>query len=278
MVEALEELERLVMDREMGSTQIAFAVLRRTAEFVSGKSGEELEAALAKVIEVARRRSSMPVIANALREMRRLVSEGMEAERAAERVMAGIGERIDGSVTYLVRHLGRGVRVATYSYSSHALRAIRELEPELVELPFCAPLNEGIRTCAELRRMGLRCSVSPDLEFLRRLRGCEAVLLGSDAVLKDGRIANRSGTSSLVERASELGLQCLFLTDTLKLDLDGLWSNETIELEGVTFELFDLTEPLGNVITVSSLGVLRPEEFAERASALLRGTSSRRGG
>ena len=275
MVDALEELNRIVMDREMGSTQIAFAVLRKTAELVRGMSGEELEAALAKVMEVAHRRSSMPVIANALREMRRLLAEGMDAERAAESVIAGIGERIDESVTRLVGHLGKGVRVATYSYSSHALRAIRELEPELVELPFCSPLNEGIRASAELRRAGVRCSVSQDLEFLRRLRGCDAVLLGSDAVLRDGRIANRSGTSSLIERASELGLQCLFLTDPLKLDLKGLWRNETIELEGVTFELFDLTEPLENVLTVSSFGVLRPEEFAERASAFLIGSSSR---
>jgi translation initiation factor 2B subunit (eIF-2B alpha/beta/delta family) len=75
-------------------------------------------------------------------------------------------------------------------------------------------------TCIELRRLGIACNLSTDLDFLRRLKRCDAVVLGSDAVLLDERIANRSGTSPLVERTYELGIGCYFMTDRLKLDLE----------------------------------------------------------
>jgi hypothetical protein len=101
------------------------------------------------------------------------------------------------------------------------------------------------------------------------------VVLGSDAVLRDGRIANRNGTSSLVERSYELGISCYFMTDQLKLDLEGTWRNETLTTGEIQFYLFDPTEPQANVMTVSSLGVLRPGEFVKKASGLLTRTSSR---
>jgi hypothetical protein len=101
------------------------------------------------------------------------------------------------------------------------------------------------------------------------------VVLGSDAVLRDGRIANRSGTSSLVERAYELGIGCYFMTDWLKLDLEGMWRNEASTIGEILFDLFDLTEPLANVMTASSFGVLRPGEFVRKASELFKRSSSR---
>jgi translation initiation factor 2B subunit (eIF-2B alpha/beta/delta family) len=73
-----------------------------------------------------------------------------------------------------------------------------------------------------LSRLGIACNLSTDLDFLRRLKRCDAVVLGSDAVLRDGRIANRSGKSPLVERAYELGIGCYFMTDWLKLDFEGM--------------------------------------------------------
>jgi translation initiation factor 2B subunit (eIF-2B alpha/beta/delta family) len=101
------------------------------------------------------------------------------------------------------------------------------------------------------------------------------VVLGSDAVLLDGRIVNRSGTSPLVERAYELGIGCYFMTDWLKLDLEGKWRNETTTIGEIQFDLFDLTEPLANVMTASSFGVLRPGEFVRKASDLFKRSSSR---
>ncbi len=276
VVDVKEELKRIVNDREMGSTQIAVALLKRFAELGKGRRWREVESLLTTALEIATERASMPVIRNSLRELQNLVADVKDLERAVEGVIAGIEERVAESVSRLVGHLGKGIRVATYSYSSHALRAIAGLEPESVEVPFCSPLNEGIRACSELRRLGIACNLSTDLEFLRRLKRCDAVVLGSDAVLNDGRIANRNGTSSLVERAYELGIGCYFMTDELKLDLEGIWRNETFDVGEIRFDLFDLTEPLGNVMTASSLGVLRPGEFVRKASELLTRTSSRR--
>ncbi len=275
MVDVREELKGIVHDREMGSTQIAVTLLKRLADLSKDREPKDIDSLLRTAFEVASERRSMPVIRNSLRELRKLTQDLRGLEEAVRGVIEGIEERAEESVSKLVRHLGKGIRVATYSYSSHVLRALEGLEPESVEVPFCSPLNEGIRTCAELRRMGIACSLSTDLEFLRRLKRCDAVVLGSDAVLQDGRIANRSGTSALVERASELGINCYFMTDLLKLDLEGTWCNESIIVGGTPFELFDLTERLDNVMTASSLGVLRPCDFVRRASEHLTRSSSR---
>jgi translation initiation factor 2B subunit (eIF-2B alpha/beta/delta family) len=269
------ELRRIVHDKEMGSTQIAIAVLKRLAEIGKGKERRGVEALIATALEIATERASMPVIRNSLRELQSFVADVVDLERAVEGVIEGIVERTAASVSRLVGHLGKEIRVATFSYSSHALRAVAELEPTSVEVPFCSPLNEGIRACIELRRLGIACNLSTDLDFLRRLKRCNAVVLGSDAVLLDGRIANRSGTSSLVERAYELGIGCYFMTDWLKLDLEGTWRNEASTIREIQFDLFDLTEPLANVMTASSFGVLRPGEFVRKASELFKRSSSR---
>jgi translation initiation factor 2B subunit (eIF-2B alpha/beta/delta family) len=275
MVDVKGELRRIVHDKEMGSTQIAIAVLKKLAEIGKGKERRGVEALIATALEIATERASMPVIRNSLRELQSFVADVVDLERAVEGVIEGIVERTAASVSRLVGHLGKGIRVATFSYSSHALKAIAGLEPTSVEVPFCSPLNEGIRACAELRKLGIACNLSTDLDFLRRLKRCDAVVLGSDAVLLDGRIANRSGTSSLVERAYELGIGCYFMTDWLKLDLEGTWRNEASTIGEIRFDLFDLTEPLANVMTASSFGVLRPGEFVRKASELFKRSSSR---
>jgi translation initiation factor 2B subunit (eIF-2B alpha/beta/delta family) len=275
MVDVKGEMRRIVHDRGMGSTQIAIAVLKRLAEIGRGKERREVESLIATAFEIATERASMPVIRNSLRELQSFVADVGDLERAVKSAIEGIEERAAESVSRLVGHLGKGIRVATFSYSSHALRSIAGLEPTSVEVPFCSPLNEGIRACAELRRLGIACNLSTDLDFLRRLKRCDAVVLGSDAVLRNGRIANRNGTSSLVERAYELGIGCYFMTDQLKLDLEGMWRNESSTIGEIQFYLFDLTEPLVNVMTASSLGVLRPVEFVGKASELLTRTSSR---
>jgi translation initiation factor 2B subunit (eIF-2B alpha/beta/delta family) len=275
MVDVKGELRRIVHDKEMGSTQIAIAVLKRLAEIGKGKERRGVEALIATALEIATERASMPVIRNSLRELQSFVADVVDLERAVEGVIEGIVERTAASVSRLVGHLGKGIRVATFSYSSHALKAIAGLEPTSVEVPFCSPLNEGIRSCAELRKLGIACNLSTDLDFLRRLKRCDAVVLGSDAVLRDGRIANRSGTSPLVERAYELGIGCYFMTDWLKLDFEGMWRNEASTIGEIQFDLFDLTEPLANVMTASSFGVLRPGEFVRKASELFKRSSSR---
>jgi translation initiation factor 2B subunit (eIF-2B alpha/beta/delta family) len=275
MVDVKGEMRRIVHDKEMGSTQIAIAVLKRLAEIGKGKERRGVEALIATALEIATERASMLVVRNSLRELQSFVAEVEGLERAVKSVVEGIEERASESVSRLVGHLGKGIRVATFSYSSHALRAVAGLEPTSVEVPFCSPLNEGIRACAELRRLGIACNLSTDLDFLRRLKRCDAVVLGSDAVLLDGRIANRSGTSSLVERAYELGIGCYFMTDWLKLDLEGMWRNEASTIGEIQFDLFDLTEPLANVMTASSFGVLRPGEFVRKASELFKRSSSR---
>jgi translation initiation factor 2B subunit (eIF-2B alpha/beta/delta family) len=111
MVDVKGELRRIVHDEEMGSTQIAIAVLKRLAEIGKGKERREVEALIATALEIATERPSMPVIRNSLRELQSFVADVVDLERAVENVIEGIVERTAASVSRLVGHLGKGISV-----------------------------------------------------------------------------------------------------------------------------------------------------------------------
>jgi translation initiation factor 2B subunit (eIF-2B alpha/beta/delta family) len=111
MVDVKGELRRIVHDKEMGSTQIAIAVLKRLAEIGKGKERREVEALIATALEIATERASMPVIRNSLRELQSFVADVVDLERAVEGVIEGIVERTAASVSRLVGHLGKGISV-----------------------------------------------------------------------------------------------------------------------------------------------------------------------
>jgi hypothetical protein len=67
MVDVKGELRRVVHDREMGSMQIAVALLRRLAEIGKGKELREVESLIATALEIATERAPMPVVRSSLR-------------------------------------------------------------------------------------------------------------------------------------------------------------------------------------------------------------------
>jgi translation initiation factor 2B subunit (eIF-2B alpha/beta/delta family) len=111
MVDVKGELRRIVHNEEMGSTQIAIAVLKRLAEIGKGKERRGVEALIATALEIATERPSMPVIRNSLRELQSFVADVVDLERAVEGVIEGIVERTAASVSRLVGHLGKGISV-----------------------------------------------------------------------------------------------------------------------------------------------------------------------
>jgi translation initiation factor 2B subunit (eIF-2B alpha/beta/delta family) len=111
MVDVKGEMRRIVHDKEMGSTQIAIAVLKRLAEIGKGKERRGVEALIATALEIATERASMLVVRNSLRELQSFVAEVEGLERAVKSVVEGIEERASESVSRLVGHLGKGIRV-----------------------------------------------------------------------------------------------------------------------------------------------------------------------
>ncbi|MEN3047598.1 MAG: hypothetical protein ABDH63_02300 [Candidatus Caldarchaeales archaeon] len=273
-----ERLARVVHDRLRGSMEITRALLEEvTRALASAGSTEDALNTAEEFVRVASQRRSMPMLANALRVMLRHAEEGMSPGEAASRTLSELEARVESSIEVLVRLL-RGARaVMTYSYSSHVVRALRRLSPETAYVPISCPLHEGVRTAEELRSFGLNAVSVLDTDAVRALGWCEALVLGSDAVLRDGSVANRSGSRALAEQADRLGLRVCFLTDLLKYDLEGTWEGERLTFMGRELELFDLTPPLSNVLTVSSMGALRPSEFAAACDRALKGSASRRG-
>jgi translation initiation factor 2B subunit (eIF-2B alpha/beta/delta family) len=111
MVDVKGELRGIAHDKEMGSMQIAIALLRRLAEIGKGKERKEVESLIAMSFEIATERASMPVIRNPLREPQSFVADVGDLERAVEGVIEGIEERTAESVSRIVGHLGKGIRV-----------------------------------------------------------------------------------------------------------------------------------------------------------------------
>lgn len=273
-----ERLAGIVNDRSRGSMEMARAVLKEVARALAAAgSGEETFDLAMEALRIASGRRSMPMLANALRAALGRVEEGLSPEEAVSTTLADLESRIEASIEALVGLLRGAEAVMTYSYSSHVVRALKGLNPERVYVPVSCPLHEGLRTVEELASSGLRATAVLDVEALRVLYGCDALVLGSDAVLRDGSVANRSGSRVLVEQADRLGVRVYFLTDLLKYDLEGNWEGEKLTIMGIELELFDLVPPLPSVLTVSSMGALGPREFAAVCERSLKGPASRRG-
>lgn len=127
------------------------------------------------------------------------------------------------------RHLGeRGVRalrrdgaVLTHCYSTTVVRTLARLPNRRrlrVFVTETRPSRQGLRTCRELRSVGIRPVLIVDSAVAHVLstRRVDRVLLGADAVDAGGRLYNRIGTRTVVTVARAHGVPVWVLAESQK--------------------------------------------------------------
>jgi hypothetical protein len=115
---------------------------------------------------------------------------------------------------------GRG-SVATFSSSSTVREAFRLAAasgngPRKIVLSPAHPSDEGLAQAEALRGIGYEVELVEDEQLAERVARCELLLLGADAVLPDGAIANRAGSAALAAQARRAGVPVVALADEFK--------------------------------------------------------------
>jgi translation initiation factor eIF-2B subunit delta len=119
----------------------------------------------------------------------------------------------------------RGCRtVVTVSYSSDVLAALEVARKDASGLRVYAcesrPLAEGVDLTRALRRAGIDATVVVDAAGPAMVREADAVIIGADALLRDGHVVNKVGSLSLALAAENYGVPLFCLMEAIKVELE----------------------------------------------------------
>lgn len=218
------KVETVVDDTEHGSTYLslrALEVLRDEAALASerghGRWDDLVE--MARILRSARR--VMPVIENRVNRVMVDASEEGNTDAIERAAMAeldralSVDERVGTQVVAALPE-----RMATVSRSETVLWTLTRADPSYVLVAESRPGREGI-TLAERLAVETKASVvvTTDSAFGEVLaeRRVEALLVGADAILPDGRIVNKVGTRGATALATALDVEAYVVTTTDKV-------------------------------------------------------------
>ncbi|MBI4447454.1 hypothetical protein HY643_00590 [Candidatus Woesearchaeota archaeon] len=139
------------------------------------------------------------------------------------------------------------------------------------------PKFQGRITAEELAKAGIKVSHFVDSAMRIALKKADIALIGADAIMSSGKVANKIGSELVAEVANRYDIPFYVCTDSWKFDHESAFG-KGVEIEkrspkevwekppkGVTINnvAFEFVNP--NLITaiISELGILTPETFIE---------------
>ena len=137
------------------------------------------------------------------------------------------------------------------------------------------PLFQGRKTAKELNKAGIKVIEIVDSAALEYIKKADIILLGADAILKNGDVLNKIGSGMYAELAFEHKIPVYIASNSLKISL------KNVEIEKRTFEEVWKSKPKDIQIDnfafslikekyikgiISDLGVLKPKDFVKKAS------------
>ncbi|MBX0322873.1 NUDIX domain-containing protein [Halomicroarcula sp. F13] len=191
---------------------------------------------------------------------RRAIERAVDADRrAAERA----AETLPG-------------RVATLSRSGTVTAAIRAADPDAVLVAESRPGGEGVGV-AESLADGTAVTLTTDAAFAFELADwdADAVLVGADRVLPDGRVVNKVGTRTAALAAAAAGADCLVVASSDKVattadyDLEPRDAAEVYDGDAdltVANPTFDVTPAAAVTAVVTERGRLDADEVGAVAA------------
>jgi ribose 1,5-bisphosphate isomerase len=220
----VRELER---DRTSGASALSRRLAQGLADFVRETGDTEpsdlLEQLRKAALAIATARPSMRALAN---------TAGLIVAAAAEppgdlpslrqRVLQAVEELLEGwdaAAESISSHALSLLpdRILTYSYSSTVLAAIKRPRPTHIVVCESRPLYEGRTLAAELSAVGLRPTVITDAQADYCMSDVAAVLVGADALLADGSLVNKVGTTLIALAARRHGVPFYVACESLKV-------------------------------------------------------------
>jgi translation initiation factor 2B subunit (eIF-2B alpha/beta/delta family) len=220
-------VETVATDRDHGAAYIsvrALEVLRDEAALANARGTGDWERLVETARDLLAARPSMSVVKNRVNRTMDAASRvgtagALEHVAAAEITHAVTADR--RAADRAAEHIA-GERVATLSRSGTVLSALREGAPEAVLVAESRPGREGVGV-AETLAGGTDVTLTTDAGFAGALAefDADALLVGADTVLADGRVVNKVGTRGAAIASSLEGIDVLVAAAADKLSADG---------------------------------------------------------
>ena len=253
-------------DTRSGANELACRALRllRAARPVAGVSAARYRRAVRELARsLERARPAMTAVGGVVRatmsefgaRARRVPGAG-EAWRvlrtAAEEVEEGFETAQSEVVRRFASRFSKCRRPLVISYSSQVLAALEGLPRRRVALTVCEsrPGLEGRQTARRARGWARSVRVITEAGIALAMDSCDAVVMGCDAIGRDGSIANKTGSAVLAQVATVARVPVIVLGSTYKFCTSmpterrppgEIWARAPrgIDIDNVTFERVD---------------------------------------
>ncbi len=196
-----EELERLLRDRRSGSLRLLKQAVHLCAEMArTGAAPEHLVAAVERLRQA---HPAMALLWNLGQRLREHAAQGgtaTELAQSAQHFAEEVAESAQQAVESVARELPSGASVLTHSAGTQLYRLLQRLRElgKRIEL-FCTlslPGGEGAALARTARRLGMEVCLVCDLQAYGVLKQAQLLLLGADALCRDG-LVHKVGSAPL---------------------------------------------------------------------------------
>lgn len=213
---------RLVADirslKIQGAERVARAGIKGLARLARERTTLDVRKEAELLTEV---RPTEPMLRNAISYFLRNATPAT-GEKMLARIVTGFDEADTRIAEYAASLVKEGGVYFTHCHSTTVVGAFllahRQGKVFAVHNTETRPREQGRKTARELAKAGIPVTHFVDSGALIALKGCAAVFLGADALLADGRIANKIGSEMIAELAKSRGVPVYVLANSWKYD------------------------------------------------------------
>jgi len=185
---------------------------------------------------------------------------------------------------YVMKILKQGMVIFTYCHSTNVVNALiyakkhgKKFEVYNTET---RPLYQGRKTARELAKAGINVTNFVDaataiaLEKTQKTKKVDIVLLGADAILKNGAVINKVGSGMIAELAALHRIPLYIIADSWKFSPRNVKIEEREHKEvwkrapsyvKIRNPAFEIVKAKFITAIISELGILKPKEFVKKA-------------
>lgn len=211
-------------DREHGSAYLsirALEVLRDEAALaVEDRRTADWETWRDLARRVVEARPSMPVVTNRVDRAMSGATGEQRARALEEAASTGIERalRADAEAASIAADQLRGARIATLSRSGTVIATLVEAHPTAVLVAESRPGGEGATAAEALASTtDAAITLTTDAAFTDLLADWDALVVGADAIVADGRLVNKVGTRGAAITAAHDGLDVTVVAASEKI-------------------------------------------------------------
>jgi|GEM_PF-3901899 translation initiation factor 2B subunit (eIF-2B alpha/beta/delta family) len=231
-LEVLREVER---DRRLGAIGLAVKALDAFKPLAE-REGTSVSLLKGLTKRLLKTRPTMICVGNASAELCcRIMDKAKDGEvseyilREAERMQKRLVLAKAAIADAFSQEVDRPIAVYTLSNSQTVLECLKRIRDRLeqVFVALSDPGHEGRDLSSELSKTGVRNLLVPDMAVGSIMPKVDVVLLGADAVLKDGSVVNKLGSNTAAKIAYLEGRRVYFVAEKVKVHP----SDEELRLE-----------------------------------------------